>query len=253
MSSWDAKFYKKQARLQEDAALRILKQVSFNGDERVLDIGCGDGKITKKIAEMVPKGEVIGIDPSKEMINEALADYSHIPNLSFFQEGAESFHFEKKFNLVTSFFALHWVKDHGLVLKNVKFALKKGGKIFFLMVSGGDPKIAEVFEREHWKPRVEKHFNEKFSMITEKDYHRLLDHYGFEKICVKLIGLLYQFATIKELEHYFMTWLPYATGLPHAVCRQFAAEIAENICLHEKKRTNIDLNTSLLFVEALKR
>ena len=93
MSNWDAKFYKKQARLQEDAALRILNQVSFNGDERVLDIGCGDGKITKKIAEMVPKGEVIGIDPSKEMIDEALADYSHIPNLSFLQEGAESFHF----------------------------------------------------------------------------------------------------------------------------------------------------------------
>jgi len=253
MSDWDAKFYKKQARLQEDAALRILKQVSFNGDERVLDIGCGDGKITKKIAEMVPKGKVIGIDPSKEMINEAIADYSHIPNLNFLQERAEGFNFKEKCNLVTSFFALHWVKDHGSVLKNVKSVLKKGGKILFLMVSGGDPKIAEVFEREHWKPRIEKHFNEKFSMITEKDYHRLLDYYGFEKVCVKLIELLYQFATIKELEYYFMTWLPYATGLPRAICRQFAAEIAENICLHEKKRTNIDLNTSLLFIEALKR
>ncbi len=41
MSDWDAKFYKKQARLQEEAAMRILKEISFNGDERVLDIGCG--------------------------------------------------------------------------------------------------------------------------------------------------------------------------------------------------------------------
>ncbi len=49
-----------------------------------------------------------------------------------------------------------------------------------------------------------------------------------------------------------MTWLPYATGLPNEECLQFAAEIAENICLHEKKRTNIDLNISLLFVEAVK-
>ncbi len=252
MSNWDAKFYKKQAGLQENAALRILERIYFEGDERVLDIGCGDGKITKKIAEMVPEGEVIGIDPSREMINEALADYSHISNLSFLQERAENFNFEKKFNLVTSFFALHWVRDHGMVLKNVKSVLKKGGKILFLMVSGGDPKIGEVFERGHWKSRIEKHFSKKFSMVTEKDYHRLLDHYGFEKICVELIGLTYQFDTIKELEHYFMTWLPYATGLSHEECQRFAAEIAENICSYQKKRTNIDLKTSMLLVEALK-
>jgi len=253
MSNWDAKFYKEQAGLQENAALRILKRISFNGDERVLDIGSGDGKITKKIAEMVPGGEVIGIDPSREMINEALADYSHIPNLNFLQEGAESFNFEKKFDLITSFFVLHWVKNHGMVLKNVKSALKKGGKILFLMVSGGDPKIGEVFERDHWKPRIEKHFSKKFSIITEKDYHRLLDRYGFEKICVELIGLTYRFDNIKELADYFMTWLPYATGLFHEECLQFAAEIAENICLHQKKRKNIDLKTSMLLVEALKQ
>ncbi len=252
MSDWDAKFYKKQARLQEDAVMRILKQISFNGDECVLDIGCGDGKITKRIAEMVPKGKVIGIDPSKEMIREALVDYSHIPNLNFLQERAEDFNLKEECNLVTSFFTLHWVKDHGSVLKNAKSVLKKGGKIIFLMVSGGHPNIVEVFERDHWKPRIERHFHKKFSMITEENYDRLLDHYGFEKVCVKSIGLPYQFATIKELEYYFMTWLPYATGLSNEECIQFAAEIAENICLHEKTHTNIDLNTSLLFVEAIK-
>ena len=253
MSDWDAKFYKKEAGLQENAALRILKRISFQGNERVLDIGCGDGKITKKIAELVPEGEVIGIDPSREMINEALADYSHISNLNFLQERAENFNFEKKFNLITSFFTLHWVRDHGMVLKNVKLVLKKGGKILFLMVSGGDPKIGEVFERDRWKSRIEEHFSKKFSIITEKDYHHLLDRYGFEKICVELIGLTYQFDTIKELEHYFMTWLPYATGLSHEECLKFAAEITENICLHQKKRTNIDLKTSMLLVEALIR
>ncbi len=253
MSKWDAKFYKKQARLQEEVALRILKDVVLNGDECVLDIGCGDGKITKRIAEMVPNGKVIGIDPSKEMINEAVSDYSHIKNLNFLQERAENFNLKEKCSLITSFFALHWVKDHGSVLKNAKAMLKKGGRIVFLMASGGHPTIAEVFERDHWKPRVEKHFYEKFSMITEKDYHKMLDRYGFEKVCVKPLGFSYVFETRKELESYFMTWLPYATGLPNEDCEQFAAEIADNICLHEKKQTDINLNTSMLLVEAIKR
>lgn len=253
MSKWDAKFYKKQARLQEEVALRILRKIAFKGDECVLDIGCGDGKITKKIAEMVPKGKVVGIDPSKEMISEAVSDYSHITNLNFLNERAENFNLKEECSLITSFFALHWVKDHGSVLKNAKAMLKKGGKIVFLMISGGHPNIVEVFERDHWKSRVERHFYEKFSMITERDYHKMLDRYGFEKICVKSLGLPYKFATKKELECYFMTWLPYATGLPHDDCSQFAAEIADNICLHEKKETNINLNTSMLLVEAIKR
>lgn len=117
MNDWNAKHYKKHAVSQESAALNIISEILFRGDECILDIGCGSGNITKGLAEKVPNGNVIGIDPSSEMIQQATDDYLKTPNLSFQLNNAENFKFDKKFDLITSFFALLWVKDQGDFMK----------------------------------------------------------------------------------------------------------------------------------------
>lgn len=62
MNAWDGEYYQKHASAQEKRALKILSKIPFLGNERVLDIGCGIGRITKCIAEKVPNGSVSQLD-----------------------------------------------------------------------------------------------------------------------------------------------------------------------------------------------
>jgi trans-aconitate 2-methyltransferase len=73
-------------------ALRLLK---LNGTERVLDIGCGNGKVTAQIASRIPEGTVVGIDPSSEMIAFASSQFPFAmhANLQFEVGDARSLRF----------------------------------------------------------------------------------------------------------------------------------------------------------------
>lgn len=71
MYHWDPSDYEKNSSAQERAAESVLSGLKLRGDESILDIGCGDGKVTAKIAALVPQGKVTGIDSSPEMIDFA--------------------------------------------------------------------------------------------------------------------------------------------------------------------------------------
>ena len=62
MTEWDAAGYDRQSRLQEAMAEEVLALLDLEGSERVLDIGCGDGRVTAEIADRVLRGSVVGVD-----------------------------------------------------------------------------------------------------------------------------------------------------------------------------------------------
>src|SRR5262249_4279494 len=68
MTEWNASDYSRQSSLQQAMAEEQLSLLTLAGTERVLDVGCGDGKITAEIAARVPHGWVLGVDPSQSMI-----------------------------------------------------------------------------------------------------------------------------------------------------------------------------------------
>ena len=88
MTEWNAAEYARRSGLQEAMAAEVLALLNLAGAERVLDIGCGDGKITAEVAARVPRGAVVGVDSSQDMI--ALAS-SHLrsrgPAKSWFRSG----------------------------------------------------------------------------------------------------------------------------------------------------------------------
>jgi len=71
MTEWDAAEYSRRSSLQEAMAQEVLALLDLNGPERILDVGCGDGKITAEIAIRVPPASVVGVDPSRDMISFA--------------------------------------------------------------------------------------------------------------------------------------------------------------------------------------
>jgi trans-aconitate 2-methyltransferase len=85
MTEWDAAEYSRRSGLQEAMAQEVLALLNLKGSERVLDVGCGDGKITAEIAARVPRGSVVGVDASQDMISFASSHFGPTarPNLRF--------------------------------------------------------------------------------------------------------------------------------------------------------------------------
>ena len=82
MTEWNATDYNRRSAMQKWLADKSLAGLELRGSERVLDIGSGDGKITAEIAERLPTGSVVGVDPSTRMIAFArehfLADHANL-------------------------------------------------------------------------------------------------------------------------------------------------------------------------------
>jgi trans-aconitate 2-methyltransferase len=178
--------------MQQEYARKHLSQLELAGGESVLDIGCGDGRLTAEIAQRVPRGRVIGIDSSQDMIAAARrTQQPHHNNLTFEAMGAAALSFAAQFDLVFSTSALHWVKDHFAVLEGIKRALKPGGKMYLTFgakgtLSGLAPVMAALMENPRWKARFE-NFEVPFGFYGPKDYLPWLDCLGFTVDRLELI------------------------------------------------------------------
>ncbi|HJW76701.1 MAG TPA: methyltransferase domain-containing protein [Thermoleophilia bacterium] len=130
--TWDPHDYERHSAAQEDWARRCLARLRLGGAERILDIGCGDGRITAELAAMVPHGRVVGIDSSPEMIAHASARHGGPAHagLSFAIGDATSLSYSSHFDVVVSFNCLHWVGDQRAVLAGITRALAPGGRTF---------------------------------------------------------------------------------------------------------------------------
>ena len=79
MTEWDAAEYSRRSSLQEAMAQEVLALLDLKDSERILDVGCGDGKITAEIGSRVPRGSVVGVDPSGDMIGFAEEHFGPAP------------------------------------------------------------------------------------------------------------------------------------------------------------------------------
>ncbi len=78
---FDAEKYRSASQHQQEWGQRLIGELGLGGNERIVELGCGDGRLTLQIARCVPDGFVLGIDASERMI--ALAQRIQQPNLRF--------------------------------------------------------------------------------------------------------------------------------------------------------------------------
>jgi trans-aconitate 2-methyltransferase len=125
----DAKYYQNNSFIQHKLAHELFTKHRFNLCDSILDIGCGDGKITDEIAHIVDDGKVLGIDQSKEMIKLADATFHGRKNLEFrLFDAADIRGFgEDCYDSIVSVNCLYWIKNIRQALKNIYKSLKPGG------------------------------------------------------------------------------------------------------------------------------
>ncbi|GAB4052588.1 class I SAM-dependent methyltransferase [Catellatospora paridis] len=145
MADWDGAGYAHISGLQRAMATTCLESVEVAGTEHVLDVGCGDGYVTRLIASRVPDGSVLGVDPSPRMIETARAADDQQANVSFQVGDVTTMTFGPEFDLVVSFNALHWVADQQTAYRNIAAALKTDGRALVQFVCRGSrPSVERV-------------------------------------------------------------------------------------------------------------
>ena len=132
---WSPELYAKNARFVSDLGMPVVALLAPRAGERILDVGCGDGPLTKKLVEMGCK--VVGVDASPAMIEAAKA-----MGLDARVMDGQTLQFEGEFDAVFSNAALHWMKQADAVIAGVWRALKPGGR--FVGEFGGDGNTATV-------------------------------------------------------------------------------------------------------------
>ena len=125
---WCAERYEKNARFVSDLATRVVELLNAKRGERILDLGCGDGVLTRKLQDL--GCELVGVDSSPQLIEAALA-----LGLNVSVTDAYDIDFHEEFDAVFSNAVLHWIKDADRMIGNVFRALRPGGR--FVAECGG--------------------------------------------------------------------------------------------------------------------
>jgi len=134
---WDAGLYDNRHAFVWKHGESLVALLAPRPGERILDLGCGTGHLTARIAET--GATVVGLDHSAEMLEQARLAY---PRLEFVQADARTFTFAESFDAVFSNAALHWIKEPDLVLGRVREALKPGGR--FVAELGGHGNVRAI-------------------------------------------------------------------------------------------------------------
>ena len=134
--TWDAKDYGENAGFVHGLAGGVLEWLDAKAAEYILDLGCGDGQLTKRLG--TTGASVVGVDASPEMVAAArergvAADVGDAEALPYARN---------TFDAVFSNAALHWVRDQDAMMADVRRVLKPGGR--FVAEMGGHGNIAAI-------------------------------------------------------------------------------------------------------------
>lgn len=136
---WDSEGYDDDHSFVFEYGEEVVDLLDPEDDERILDIGCGTGYLTDRIA--ASGADVVGLDASEEMIQEARENYSRC---EFVHADARTFSFEKQFDAVFSNAALHWIPDQDAALESIADALRSDGR--FVAELGGAGNVSAIIK-----------------------------------------------------------------------------------------------------------
>lgn len=230
--AWNAKDYAKNSTNQYAWAQELIPKLNLSGKEALLDIGCGDGKITAELSKALPHCKVVGIDSSQEMINLAKTTFPQkkFANLSFQQMDARKLTFQACFERFFSNAALHWIVDQKAVLFGVQRSLKTSGRLLFQMAGKGNAQdvlgiLDEMLVEASWKGFFG-NFTFPYGFFDIDEYKAFLVEAGLVPERVELLPRDMKLAGAEGLAGWIRTtWLPFTERLSEELRVDFIKEV----------------------------
>ncbi len=150
---WDGADYDRVSGVMEALGREVLERLQLRGDERVLDAGCGSGRITAELTARLPRGHVVGVDESASMIAAARQRLGADADLRVMDLLALDFASEQPFDAILSTATFHWIADHERLFGGLRSLLRPGGRLVAQCGGRGNISILratanEVLERD---------------------------------------------------------------------------------------------------------
>jgi ubiquinone/menaquinone biosynthesis C-methylase UbiE len=146
-AEWDAQAYDRLGNPMQSWGETIVARLDLRGDETALDLGCGSGRLTELLAERLPRGRVIAVDRSANMLAQARERMAPLfgQRVEYLQCSLDDLDLEQTAELAFSNAALHWIRDHPRLFRAIFRALEPGGRL--IAQCGGGSNIARLRER----------------------------------------------------------------------------------------------------------
>ena len=142
-TQWDARTYDSSSQPQQEWARDVLARLDgLAPDATVLDVGCGTGRVTELLLALVPRGRVLAVDASIDMVELArrrLGDRAEV-----WREDVQELELDEPVDAIVSTATLHWVGDHDRLWARMAAALRPGGMLE--IQCGGEGNIRRVRE-----------------------------------------------------------------------------------------------------------
>ncbi len=151
------RLYHRVSDFQVELGLEVLDRLELRGDETVLDAGCGTGRVTRRLVERLPRGRVVAVDASEDMVRKARESLP--PSVDVRRADLSELELEDKVDGILSTAVFHWIPDHEVLFARLGRALLPGGRLAAQCGGEGNVSsvieaVAEVREREPFAPHL---------------------------------------------------------------------------------------------------
>lgn len=220
LQAWSAQLYETRARFVSDLAADAVALLGIAPGERILDLGCGDGYLSEKLAGLGAR--VVGVDYSPVLVAAAKAR-----GLEVHVGNGEELWFDECFDGVFSNAAMHWMRRADDVIAGVKRALVPGGRFVGEFAGARNALIIRTAVHEALARRgIDPVGVDPWYLPSEEEYGALLTAGGLTITSIKL------FDRPVRIEYPIGDWIrtfgsPYLTVLPEAERAPFLAEVTE--------------------------
>ncbi len=226
----NAAHYAKHSSLQSGLAKDILSEFPVEPQASILDVGCGDGRITAELAMRAIKGSVIGLDVSPSMIESASAHFpeDHFPNLHFQLAPIEDAVFSHPFNLITSFSCFHWLKEPKKIMQKLISLLEKNGELLILTYPKESP-YYRYLERALEKYPEYKHLSANHTMLSAQEYKDFFLENQLKILKFEEKIVFAQYNNPDEIFNFIKGWVSNYIPLPGHLQDQFIHDVIQAI------------------------
>ncbi len=197
---WDAPAYDTLNAPMNERGNDAVARLELRGDETVLDAGCGTGQVTATLLERLPRGRVVALDGSRQMLEAARERFAGDARVSFVHADlALPLPLEAPVDAIVSTSTFHWVRDHAALFRHLAAVLRPGGQL--VVDCGGEGNIAAVLELL----RELGHTEHPWTYAGVEETEAQLRAAGFGELDVRLVPRVTRFGSVQELERFFTT------------------------------------------------
>jgi trans-aconitate 2-methyltransferase len=182
---WDAAAYDRvSGDVQFVWALEQLERLPLQGDEVVLDAGCGSGRVTKELIQRLPRGRVYGVDQAPSMVAHARAALGD--RATILEQELTQLALPEPVNVGFSNATFHWIKDHDALFTALAAALSQGGRLVAQCGGKGNiDRMRRLSDEVAQEEPFARHFADwvgPWNYAGPKETRRRLENAGFSEV-----------------------------------------------------------------------